>query len=297
MTPCSAPRRSTATERDGFVAIEGFASPEACAELRERAMELVDAFEPTSERTVFTTHQQERTSNREFLASGGSVWCFFEADAFGGDGSLRQEKRLSINKIGHAMHDLDPVFERFSYSAELAGVATDIGIVDPLAVQSMYIFKQPRIGGEVSCHQDATFLYTEPTSVVGFWFAIEDATLDNGCLWAQPGGHRGPLRERFERAGVTDDDGTRFVTLDDTPLPTPPDDLVPIETPTGTLVVLHGLLPHWSDVNRSDASRHAYSLHCIEAGAVYPATNWLQRDQPFRSLRSPAQSARAAAAR
>ncbi len=148
----------------------------------------------------------------------------------------------------------------------------------------MYIFKQPHIGGEVTCHQDATFLYTEPMSVVGFWFAIEDATLDNGCLWAAPGGHRGPLRERFERAGAGDDDGTRFVALDDAPLPTPPAGLVPIEAAAGTLVVLHGLLPHWSDVNRSATSRHAYSLHCIEQAAVYPATNWLQRAAPFRAL-------------
>ena len=168
------------------------------------------------------------------------------------------------------MHDLDPVFESFSYTPDLAEVATDIGMGDPLAIQSMYIFKQPHIGGEVSCHQDATFLYTEPLSVVGFWFAIEDATLENGCLWVQPGGHRGPLRQRFERAGTTNDDGTRFVPLDDTPLPEPPAGLVPLEAAAGTLVVLDGLLPHWSDVNRSATSRHAYSLHCIEGAARVP---------------------------
>ena len=66
----------------------------------------------------------------------------------------------------------------------------------------MYIFKQPGIGGEVGCHQDATFLYTEPMTVTGFWFAIEDATLENGCLWAAPGGHQqGGLRQVFKRAG------------------------------------------------------------------------------------------------
>jgi phytanoyl-CoA hydroxylase len=50
--------------------------------------------------------------------------------------------------------------------------------------------------------------------------------------------------------------------------------------------VLHGKLPHWSDVNRSPASRHAYSLHCIDAAAEYPAWNWLQRppQMPLRSL-------------
>jgi phytanoyl-CoA hydroxylase len=272
--------------RDGFLVVEGFASRDACAALRQRAFDIVDAWEPTAERTVFTTDQQERTSNCEFLDSAGSVWCFFEADAFDESGELGQDKLLSINKIGHAMHDLDPLFESFSYTPELAAVATDIGMSDPLAIQSMYIFKQPHIGGEVKCHQDSTFLYTEPLSVVGFWFAIEDATIDNGCMWAEPGGHRGPLRERFERAGTTNDDGTRFVALDPTPLRHPPDGLVPIEAAAGTLVVLHGLLPHWSDVNRSATSRHAYSLHCIDGAARYPASNWLQRpaSMPARSL-------------
>jgi phytanoyl-CoA hydroxylase len=52
------------------------------------------------------------------------------------------------------------------------------------------------------------------------------------------------------------------------------------------MVVLHGLLPHWSDINRSPNSRHAYSLHCISAAAEYPAWNWLRRPagMPLRSL-------------
>ena len=56
------------------------------------------------------------------------------------------------------------------------------------------------------------------------------------------------------------------------------------------MVVLHGLLPHWSDVNRSAKSRHAYSVHCISAAAEYPAWNWLQRtdEMPLRPLASAA---------
>jgi phytanoyl-CoA hydroxylase len=149
----------------------------------------------------------------------------------------------------------------------------------------MYIFKQPHIGGEVGCHQDATFLYTDPISVTGFWFAIEDATIDNGCLWVAPGGHTTGLRQVFKRVGG-DDEGTVFETLDATPPPVPPDDLVPLEVPAGTLVALDGRLPHWSDVNRSPVSRHAYTLHCISASAEYPAWNWLQRpaNLPLRRL-------------
>ena len=276
-------------ERDGFLVVPDFVDGESITGLRRRAVEIVDAWEPTAERTVFTTEQQERVSNREFLASGDITWCFFEEDAFGPDGELQQPKELSINKIGHAMHDLDPVFERFTYTPQLAEIADDVGLDDPLVLQSMYIFKQPSIGGEVGCHQDATFLYTDPITVTGFWFALEDATLENGCLWAAPGGHRGGLRQLFKRTGaMTDDDGTVFETLDDTPLPTPPDDLVPLEVPAGTLVILHGLLPHWSDANRSTTSRHAYTVHCISASARYPEWNWLQRraDLPLRHLAS-----------
>jgi phytanoyl-CoA hydroxylase len=273
--------------RDGFLALPDFVSRSACSELRERADRLVDEWQPSGDRTVFTTETRERVSNREFFASGGGVWCFFEPEAFDEHGILRRTKALSINKIGHAMHDLDPVFERFTYTPELAAVAADVGLDDPLVLQSMYIFKQPGIGGEVGCHQDATFLYTDPITVTGFWFAIEDATIDNGCLWAAPGGHRTGLRERFRRVGaMTDDDGTEFEILDPTPLPMPPDDLVPIEVSAGTLVVLDGQLPHWSDVNRSARSRHAYTVHCISARADYPLWNWLQRpaNLPLRRL-------------
>jgi phytanoyl-CoA hydroxylase len=275
-----------AYRRDGFLVIEDFVTHDACTAVRERANEIVAAFRPSDLRTIFTTDEQERTSNREFLDSAAGIWCFFEQEAFGPGGELVQDIALCINKIGHAMHDLDPVFEAFSYTPQLAAVADDVGLHDPLALQSMYIFKQPRIGGEVGCHQDATFLYSDPITVTGFWFAIEDATLDNGCLWAQPGGHRGPLRRVYQRAEELGDGATRFVELDDTPLPDPPAGLVPIVARAGTMVVLHGLLPHWSDVNRSPTSRHAYSLHCISESAEYPSWNWLQRPPslPLRRL-------------
>jgi phytanoyl-CoA hydroxylase len=136
----------------------------------------------------------------------------------------------------------------------------------------MFIFKQPQIGGEVVCHQDATFLYTEPPSVVGFWFALEDATRENGCLWAIPGGHQRGLKSRFVRDGTG---GTRFEVYDAAPWP--PGELIPLEVPRGALVVLDGLLPHLSYANRSSRSRHAYALHVIEGGCHYPADNWLQR--------------------
>jgi phytanoyl-CoA hydroxylase len=150
-------------------------------------------------------------------------------------------------------------------------------------MQSMYIFKQPHIGGEVVCHQDATYLYTEPVSVTGFWFALQDATIENGAMWALPGGHRMGLKERFVRIG---DDRVRTDVLDPAPWPAFGEEngYVPLEAKKGTLVVLHGLLPHLSGANTSDKSRHAYALHVVEAGARYPEDNWLQRGVPARGF-------------
>ncbi len=277
-------------ETDGFLVVPDFVTLDACGRLRARANEIVDAWEPSEERSVFTTNQQERVSNGEFLASGASTWCFFEEEAFGPDGELTQPKELSINKIGHAQHDTDDEFAAFAYNPKLGEVARDVGMSDPLALQSMYIFKQPRIGGEVGVHQDATFLYTDPITVTGFWFAIEDATIENGCLWAVPGTHRGPLREVFKRNRLDDPvaaDGTvmEILSTEVNPGPDTPG-AVALEVPAGTMIVLNGVLPHWSGVNRSGISRHAYSLHCIDGAADYPDWNWLQRpaDFPLRPL-------------
>jgi phytanoyl-CoA hydroxylase len=265
--------QQAAWARDGFLVLPGFVEPAACRTLMARAEELT-AEAGQQVVSVFSTHEQERTSDEWFLSSGGEVRAFFEEDG------------AAVNKLGHAMHDLDPVYERFSRTPELAAVTRDLGIEQPLLLQSMHIFKGAHVGGEVTCHQDASFLFTEPVTVVGLWFALEDATIENGCLWAAPGGHRGPLRQRFVRNGG-DADGTRFEVLDTTPLPEPGSDaLVALEVRAGTLVALHGLLPHWSGPNRSARGRQAYSLHCIDGRAAYPSDNWLRRppSQPLRGF-------------
>jgi len=139
-------------------------------------------------------------------------------------------------------------------------LAADLGLEQPLLWQSMYIFKQPGVGGEVKWHQDATFLHTDPISVTTFWFALEDAHRQNSCLWVEPGGHRGLLRELF----VCNGDRVSMQRLDTTPWPDATRArALPVRA--GSLVCFHGLLPHYSAPNRSNQSRHAYSLHVTDA--------------------------------
>jgi phytanoyl-CoA hydroxylase len=271
-----------AYDRDGFLVLPGFKSTAELAAVRQRAQAIVDAFVPGQETSVFSTRNQALTADAALIASADQVHCFFEEEAFGADGRLQVPQARAINKIGHALHDLDPVFDAFSHGPELAALAAGLGLAQPQVWQSQVIFKQPGIGGEVRWHQDASFFVTRPITVTTFWFALEDAALDNGCLWVEPGGHRGPLREQFVREG----ERLRLEPLDGAPWPETANAL-PLPVPAGTLVVFHGLLPHYSAANRSPRSRMAYTLHVTDAAAEYASANWLQRsaDFPARGLK------------
>jgi phytanoyl-CoA hydroxylase len=240
--------------------------------LRERAAAWTA--ELAAPASVFSTTARGRMDHLALMASASSMAGFWEPDALDAQGRLRLPRALSLNKIGHAMHDLDPVVSSLCRSPAVQAVAQAVGLVQPLLLQSMLLFKQPRIGAPVVWHQDASFLITEPDSVVGLWWALEDATVDNGCLWVEPGGHRGPLRERYER---TPDGGLAMRPLDATPWPSGKATR-PVEVKAGTLVLLHGRLPHASSANTSNHSRLAFSLHLVDGAAAYSPLNWLQRD-------------------
>jgi len=159
---------------------------------------------------------------------------------------------------------------------------------DPIVLQSMTIFKQPKIGGKVSEHNDSTFLYTDPPSALGFWFALEDCTAENGALSFFPGSHlTHPLDRRFVRLPEGGTGFESFPTLAKA-APSKEEDYILQPCLAGTLVLIHGSVLHKSERNTSDKTRYAYTFHMIESAppTVYDKKNWLQptKEMPFSKL-------------
>jgi len=263
--------------KNGYAVLESVIPVEKLNEVQDRVEQMIEEYDFSKEMSVFKT-MKDRGS--DFLSSGDIIHFFLEEDVFDDKGQLKVPKNHSVNKIGHAQHDLDSVFEKFSYNPVYAQLLQAIGYKRPTCVQSMYIFKSPKVGGKVDPHTDNTFLITNPLSTIGIWVALDDATLENGCMWGVPGSHKNPTKYFMKRKA--DNSGTYFDGVKDEHDIT---GAVPLEVPKGSVVVLHGDFVHYSGHNSSSKRRHAYTLHIVESeGAKWLPENWLQRrpERPFR---------------
>jgi len=314
--PEEASALKTSFDKNGFLHVKSFVSERERLEMLDRMRELVKGWTPGEERlTAFRTDDKQEASQGSddyFLDSADRIHFFAEPAAVDEEGKLLENvtKEMSLNKVGHGLHVADPVFRSYSQGQKVRDLVSVLGWKDPVLPQSMYIFKQPGIGGEVTSHQDSCFLFTTPRQTcLGMWLALHDATLDNGCLWVRPGSHKEPVRRQFSRnpdhfeRGDTD---APQMIFEDVPPPKsctlspaasawegklpegswpPPSDglravgFVPVECKAGDLVCFPGTLDHLSLPNTSDKPRHTFQLHLIEgpsAGVTWSEKNWLQ---------------------
>lgn len=274
------PEETQKFHRDGYLLVEDFLTTEQCECLRSRAFEIVEEANFAQHPTVtFSTksNEQKHAKTDYFITSGDKIRFFFEEGSTDDNGKLTLAPKMALNKMGHALHALDPQFKGVTFGDGIKNIAKSLNLRSPCVVQSMVIFKPPKIGGVVKQHQDSSFLYTSPMNLLGFWIALEDADLENGCMWFAPGSHKSGIAGRLKRQYK---DGNLDTVYEGEAPDTKPEEFVAVPVRKGSLVLIHGEVVHKSGANSSDRSRNIYTFHLYDAGtSLWSEDNWLQPTQ------------------
>ncbi len=182
------------------------------------------------------------------------------------DGAESEDEILNQILCIHQIHKISPIMHRYLAQRTLADALTKVIGPNVKCMQSMLFIKAAGKPGQ-AWHQDEFYIPTRDRSLTGGWIALDDATVENGCLWVIPGSHASgvlwPQRahddRRFDCAGET----YQFPYTDD--------DAIPVEVSAGTVVVFNGYLLHRSLPNRTASGyRRALVNHYMSAESLLP---------------------------
>ncbi|MBB6735328.1 phytanoyl-CoA dioxygenase family protein [Cohnella zeiphila] len=163
----------------------------------------------------------------------------------------------------------DPKVQRFIADRRLVDITTRILGPDIRLYWDQSVYKRPEAPRDFPWHQDNSYVPTEPIHYVTCWLALEDATLENGCIWVQPGTHRKGFVPHIKTdIGLVcyygDIEGT------------------PVELKKGSMVAFHSLLFHRSTPNRSKTdTRKGYVMQYSVEGSFNPNTGAIFRNGPL----------------
>lgn len=166
----------------------------------------------------------------------------------------------------HMPHKISAVFASAMQAPRAVAALTSVIGPNVKAMQSMVFVKSAGKPGQ-AWHQDEYFIPTRDRSLTAVWIALDDATVENGCLWALPGSHRAgvvyPDREHADPRFDCSIEAFEFPYRDE--------DALPLEVTAGSAVMFNGYLLHRSLPNgRPGSTRRALVNHYMSAESLLP---------------------------
>lgn len=177
--------------------------------------------------------------------------------------SISDEDVLKKYVAIHFPHKISPIIHDALFHKGVLDVLTGIIGPDVKCMQSMLFVKGPGKAGQ-SWHQDEFYIPTRDRSLTGVWIAIDDATVENGCLWIIPG-KPGYIMKRVENSSK------EYADVDTVDVAAFKDESIPVEVKSGSVVFFHGYTLHSSQRNKTtDCFRTALVNHYMSADSMLP---------------------------
>lgn len=181
--------------------------------------------------------------------------------------ALVRDEKVKATGI-HAMHSIhqmnlySDIFLARTRDPRLTDPIVDILGPDLLGLNSLYIWKPPKIGLGFPWHQDRW--YTRPQfkteTTVGTWTAIDTSDIDNGCLYVIPGSHKKGILEHVEVEGSQQQEFKQAIGAKD-------EDGLAIELPPGSVIFFDNRILHKSSDNKSERFRRCNVAHFMSSHA------------------------------
>ena len=166
----------------------------------------------------------------------------------------------------HVVHKISPRFRRLLHDDRLVDVARELIGPNVKCVHSVLFIKSPGEPGN-AWHQDEFFIPSRDRSITTAWIALDDVTIENGCLQVIPGSQRAgvlyPMRRHHDPDLDRAEEAYGF--------PYSPEDGLAVELEAGSVVFFNGYLLHGSYPNRSESSfRRSVQFVYMSAESLLP---------------------------
>lgn len=278
-------------DKDGFLVLENFFSPTKLLNQANELIEKIVSANPDLNQVhnfPFLSCNESTPPTKEdldyFMSSADQIKLFTNmpmSDVVPADDFNAKMKfiRKNGNRLGHALHALDPVFKEFTFSKPIQDIYRSFGWKKPIVCQSMYIFKTNFSDSSDHGHQAATYVHVEPPEcLISMWFAIMDNTESNGCLQFIPGSHKQGLDTKFIRNPDEDEfNHGKQLIYTSKPVTYRQEQYVSMPIKRGSAILMNSQVVHKSLTGGQSQARDVYAFHVYDAEqGQFEDDNWME---------------------